>query len=139
MQGLVHFLNPATKADVEAGKDGDDKEEITLPSFFLNFVAWEEMYLEARDAFSGSSALTGPACARQERVVSFVVEYLELGDDRQKWVLQCSMPIFEVEREMLVEIRQASVWVALSWLLEGNTDTLTYMSVRNAQAQSVSS
>ncbi|KAI6027726.1 hypothetical protein BKA83DRAFT_4123648 [Pisolithus microcarpus] len=82
MQGLVHFLNPATKADVEAGKDGDDKEEITLPSFFPNFVAWEEMYLEARDAFSRSSALMGPACAHQEHVVSFVVEYLELGDNR---------------------------------------------------------
>ncbi|KAI6114455.1 hypothetical protein F5141DRAFT_1062854 [Pisolithus sp. B1] len=102
------------KADVEAGKDGEDKEEITLPSFFLNFMAQEEMYLEARDAFSGSSALTGPTCAHQEHVVSFVVEYLELGNDRQKWVLQCSMPIFEVERDVSGDI--TGICMGCSWL-----------------------
>ncbi|KAI6121639.1 hypothetical protein F5141DRAFT_1061316 [Pisolithus sp. B1] len=100
--GFGTFLNPGTKVDVEVGKDGDDKEEITLPSFFPNFVVREEMYGEARDAFSGSSAWTGPTCAHQEK--------------------------------MLVEIRQASTWVALGWVLEGNTDTVAYTSILNEQA-----
>ncbi|KAI6098926.1 hypothetical protein EV401DRAFT_1895067 [Pisolithus croceorrhizus] len=73
---------------VKASKDGDDKEKIMLPSFFLNFVAQEEMYMGVRHVFLGNSALMGPACAHQEWMIIVMAEYLELSDNKQKWVLQ---------------------------------------------------
>ncbi|KAI5989694.1 hypothetical protein EDD15DRAFT_2198382 [Pisolithus albus] len=86
--GFGTFLNPATKADVEAGKDGDDKEEITLPSFF------SELRASGRDN---------------------TLNWTTIG---REWVLQRSMPIFQVEKDVSGDTTAIRPWVASGFEIE---------------------
>ena len=59
----------------------------------------EEMYLEARDVFFGSGALTAPARVHLDAIATTIAEHLGLEPGRRDWLLHRRVPEFQIDKD----------------------------------------
>jgi midasin len=97
----------------------DNGASLSFSSVFPNPALREEIYLEARDVFFGSGALTASARAHMEAVAAAVGEHMGLEPERRDWVLSGRLPEFEVETD--VNGRTVAVCVGRRRLLAKST------------------
>ncbi|CAA7261484.1 unnamed protein product [Cyclocybe aegerita] len=77
----------------------EHERSYSLGALFPNPTLREDMYLEARDVFFGSGALTAATRAHSELVARVIGEQLCLDSDRQEWILHGRTPGFEIEKD----------------------------------------
>ncbi|KIJ64401.1 hypothetical protein HYDPIDRAFT_132220 [Hydnomerulius pinastri MD-312] len=94
----VENLLPASHRSMDV--EDPSQNLVLLTSLFPNPTLREEIYLEARDVFFGSGALTAPAQAHSDRISALIADHLGLDADRRRWVLQGRAPSFDVEKDV---------------------------------------
>ncbi|KAJ3507966.1 hypothetical protein NLJ89_g6013 [Agrocybe chaxingu] len=77
----------------------DHEQSYSLGSLLPNPTLREDVYLEARDVFFGSGALTAATRAHAELAARVIGKQLCLDSDRQDWVLHGRTPGFEIEKD----------------------------------------
>ena len=77
----------------------DSGRTLTLSEIFPSPSLREDMYLEARDVFFGTGALTASTRSHAQTLATTIGQHLGLEPERQEWVLQGKTPEFEVEKD----------------------------------------
>ncbi|EJD43593.1 P-loop containing nucleoside triphosphate hydrolase protein [Auricularia subglabra TFB-10046 SS5] len=70
-----------------------------LTAFFTHPSLREDMFLEARDVFFGTGAVTASAQARNADIARLVATQLELSPERASWLLDAHTPALETEKD----------------------------------------
>lgn len=71
----------------------------SLAQIFAHPATREELFLEARDVFFGTGAVTASARARNAEIAALVGAALDLSSERTTWLLEAYTPALELEKD----------------------------------------
>ncbi|KAI0715617.1 P-loop containing nucleoside triphosphate hydrolase protein [Cerioporus squamosus] len=80
--------------------DEDHTQFISLSQVYTNPTVREDIFLEARDVFFGSGAITAAGRAHLDAIAHIVAGHLGLSDERRDWILGSRTPDFDVEKDV---------------------------------------
>ncbi|KZV82948.1 hypothetical protein EXIGLDRAFT_754664 [Exidia glandulosa HHB12029] len=92
----VASLLPASWAPMDTDSDADP---FSLAQIFTHPSTREELFLEARDVFFGTGAVTASAVTRNAELARLVAEALELSSERTAWLLESYTPVLDNDKD----------------------------------------